>query len=68
MKVHPLKTNYNSQQQYFNENLPSIPKSILADTLLWDYGGSIDKQYLFVDYETNLTKKWKIISIQLCKH
>ena len=33
MKVHPLKTNYNSQQQYFNENLPSIPKSILADTL-----------------------------------
>lgn len=32
MKVHPLKINYNSQQQYFNENWPSIPKSILADT------------------------------------
>ena len=31
MKVHPLKINYNSQQQYFNENWPSIPKSILAD-------------------------------------
>ena len=33
MKVHPLKTNYNSQQQYFNENPPPIKKSILADTL-----------------------------------
>ena len=32
MKVQPLKTNYNSQQQYFNKNWPPIPKSILADT------------------------------------